>query len=329
MTARVLNWALLGTARINRSVIPPLRASARNRLLGVASRSADRARAYAAEWGLARIWPSYDDLLADPEVDVVYIPLPNALHAEWTVRAVEAGKHVLCEKPLATRVADVDAIAAAATARRRVVAEAFMYRHHPQTRQVKQLLDEGAVGELRLFRGTFRFTLSRPDDARWAPAMGGGSLWDVGCYPVSFARYLMGTEPVEVLGWQHVTPGGVDDTFAGHLHFAAGVCAAFDSSFRAPFAAEFEVVGTGGTLRLRNPYKPGLDPIIDLVDHEGRSREIVADGQDLYSGEVEDLAAAVLDGQPPRMSLADSRGNVAVLAALHESARTGRPISLR
>jgi predicted dehydrogenase len=327
--ARVLNWALMGTARINRAVIPPLRASARNRLVGVASRSADRARAYAAEWGIDRSWGSYADLLADPGIDVVYIALPNHLHAEWTVKAVQAGKHVLCEKPLATHVADVDAIIAAAAVNHRVVAEAFMYRHHPQTAFVKRLATDGTIGELRLFRGSFRFPLTRPDDTRWTPEMGGGSLWDVGCYPVSFARYVAGCEPVEAIGWQRTTPGGVDETFAGQLVFPGGVCALFDSSFCAPFAAEFDIVGTEATLRLRTPYKPGLDPLIDVTDADGQTRVVQAEGQELYSGELEDLASAALDGTPPRMSLADSRGNAAALVALYESARTGRPASIR
>jgi predicted dehydrogenase len=330
MTApRVLNWGLMGTARINRAVIPPLRASVRNRLVGVASRSAERARAYAAEWGIERTWGSYEDLLGDPAIDVVYISLPNHLHAEWTVKAVQAGKHVLCEKPLATHVADVDAIIAAASVHRRVVAEAFMYRHHPQTAFVRRLATDGTVGELRLLRGAFRFPLTRPDDTRWAPDMGGGSLWDVGCYPVSFSRYVAGCEPVEVVGWQRSTAGGVDDTFAGQLVFPGGVCAVFDCSFSAPFAAEFDVVGTAATLRLRTPFKPGLDPVIDVTDADGQARVVVAEGQELYSGEVEDLARAVLDGAAPGMTLADSRGNAAALVALYESARTGRPVSIR
>jgi predicted dehydrogenase len=225
-------------------------------------------------------------------------------------------------------VADVDAIIAAASVHHCVVAEAFMYRHHPQTALVKRLASDGTVGDLRLVRGAFRFPLTRDDDVRWLPELGGGSLWDVGCYPVSFARYVVGAEPLEVMGWQRTTPGGVDETFVGQVRFPGGVFALVDSSFCTPFAAEFDVAGTAGTLRVRVPYKPGLEALVDVTDTDGRTRVVRAGGQDLYSGEVEDLAASVLDGAAQRVSLVDSRANVAALVALYESARTGRPVAL-
>ncbi len=161
MSTKVLNWGLLSTARINRSLIPPLRASKRNHLLAVASRSQESADAYAKEWKIPRAHGSYEALLADPEIDVIYNPLPNHLHAEWTIKAIEAGKHVLCEKPLALSVDDVDAIAAAAQKHGRVVAEAFMYRHHPQTLKVQELVQSGSLGTLKLLRGSFSFVLDR------------------------------------------------------------------------------------------------------------------------------------------------------------------------
>ncbi len=324
----MLNWGLLGTARINRVIIPPLRASARNRLVAVASRSAERAAAYAAEWGIERALGAYEALLADPSIDVVYIALPNGLHAEWTIKAVQAGKHVLCEKPLATRVADVDAIIAAASIHRRVVAEAFMYRHHPQTALVQRLVAEGRIGSPRVIRGSFRFLHTRADDVRWMPELGGGCLWDVGCYPVSFARCVLRDEPLEVSGYQRLHPSGVDESFVGQLVFPGGVLAAIDASFCTPFATFMEVAGTAGAVRVGNPFKPGLDASVDVIDADGGVTAVPAGSQELYTGEVEDLSAAVLDGTPARVSLADSRGNVAALGALLESARTGRPVSL-
>jgi predicted dehydrogenase len=325
----VLRWGLLGTARINRMVIPPLRASARNRLDGVASRTPRRADEYAREWGIPRAMGSYEALLADPQIDAVYIALPNALHAEWTVRAVEAGKHVLCEKPLAITVAEVDAIAAAAACHRRVVTEAFMYRHHPQSALVERLVRDGAIGHVRLIRGSFRFTHTRPGDARWLPEMGGGCLWDVGCYPVSFARMVLGAEPVEVTAEQVTGPTGVDIAFSGVLRFPGGVTVQMDSSFSAPFHTSMEINGSTGTLIIRNPFKPGIGATVDLVDARGQVRTLAADDQELYSGEVEDLAASVLEGTPPRVSLADSRANTAALVALLEAARTGQTISVQ
>ncbi len=322
----MLRWGLLGTARINRMVIPPLRASSRNRLDAVASRTPRRAAEYAREWGIPRATGSYEALLADPAIDAVYIALPNALHAEWSVRAVEAGKHVLCEKPIAISVAEVDAISTAASRCGRTVTEAFMYRHHPLSDLVVRLVREGAVGDVRLLRGSFRFTHSRPEDARWLLEMGGGCLWDVGCYPVSFARMVMGVEPVEASAEQVLGPTGVDIAFSGVLRFPGGALLQMDSSFSAPFHTSMEIAGTSGTLIVRNPFKPGIGATVDLVDGQGRVRTLPAADQDLYSGEVEDVAAAALDGAAPRISLADSRGNTAALVALHAAARTGQAV---
>jgi predicted dehydrogenase len=182
-----------------------LNISPRNRLLAVASRDLERAQAYAAQNGIERTHGSYEALLADPEVDVVYISLPNNLHVEWSVRAAAAGKHVLCEKPLALSVDDVDRVAEAARQHGVVIAEAFMYRHHPQTLKVIELINEGAIGSLRIVRGGFTFMLERPGDIRLRPELGGGSIWDVGCYPISYARTAAGgIAPEEVFGWQQL-----------------------------------------------------------------------------------------------------------------------------
>ncbi len=211
MSSKTLNWGLISTARINRALITPLRASKRNHLLAVASRSQEFADAYARKWKIPRAHGSYEAMLADPEIDVIYNPLPNHLHAEWTIKAVEAGKHVLCEKPLALSVDEVDAIAAAAQRYGRVVTEAFMYRHHPQTLKARELVQNGSLGTLKLLRGSFSFMLDRDGDIRLDPEMGGGSIWDIGCYPISFMRTVVGMEPLEVFGWQVTGPTGIDD----------------------------------------------------------------------------------------------------------------------
>src|SRR5512138_1361414 len=201
MANKILNWGLLSTARINRALITPLRASKRNRLLAVASRTQESADRYARAKRIRRAYGSYEALLADPEIDVIYNPLPNHLHAEWTIKAVEAGKHVLCEKPLALSVQEVDTMKSAARRHDRVVAEAFMYRHHPQTLKVQEIVKSGSLGALKMVRGSFSFVLSREGDVRLDPAMGGGSIWDIGCYPISYARTVIGANPLEVFGW--------------------------------------------------------------------------------------------------------------------------------
>jgi len=327
MTNKVLNWGLLSTARINRALITPLRASRRNQLLAVASRTQESADRYTREWKIPRAHGSYEALLADPEIDVIYNPLPNHLHAEWTIKAVEAGKHVLCEKPLALSVEEVDAIQAAARQHGRVVAEAFMYRHHPQTLKVQEVVKSGSLGTLKLIRGSFSFVLSHEGDVRLDLAMGGGSIWDVGCYPISYARSVVGESPLEVFGWQVTGPTGIDETFVGQMRFEHDILAQFDSSFVIPFQAFMEIVGSEGTLDIPMPFKPETDEKIYLRRGD-KTETITVKGQELYIGEVEDMADAILLGQEPRISLDDSRVNVAVISSFLESARTGKPVKL-
>ncbi|MCK6539015.1 MAG: Gfo/Idh/MocA family oxidoreductase [Anaerolineales bacterium] len=327
MIHKKLNWGLLSTARINRALIPPLQVSKRNQLLAVASRSQETADLYAKEKKIARAYGSYEALLADPDIDVIYNPLPNHLHAEWTIKAVEAGKHVLCEKPLALSVDEVDAIKAAAHQHGRVVAEAFMYRHHPQTLKALEIVKNGSLGTLKLIRGSFSFVLSREGDVRLNPEWGGGSLWDVGCYPISYARTVVGESPLEVFGWQVTGPTGIDETFVGQMRFGGDVLAQFDSSFVIPFHAFMEIVGSEGTLNIPRPFKPGVNEKIYLTRGDA-IEAITIKGQELYLGEVEDMADAILLGREPRVTLDDSRANVTAICAFLESARAGKPIQL-
>ncbi|MCL5998221.1 MAG: Gfo/Idh/MocA family oxidoreductase [Chloroflexi bacterium] len=324
MSTRVLRWGLLSTAHINRSVIPPLRMSPRNRLVAVASRDQARAEAYAQKWEIPCAYGSYEALLADPEIDVIYNSLPNSMHAEWTIKAAQAGKHVLCEKPLAVTVDEVDAIAAAAKRHGVFVTEAFMYRHHPQTLQAKELVDSGAIGKLRLVRGAFTFNIAREDDIRLNKELAGGSIWDVGCYPISYARFIAGAEPTEVFGWQVTSRSGVDETFNGQMRFPGDVYAQIDSGFRAPFRTHIEIVGSEATLSVPRPFKP--NPVGQILLTRGDDVQTIAsDKEELYLGEVEDIASAILDGKSPRISLADSRANVATIVALLKSAREDKP----
>jgi predicted dehydrogenase len=239
--------------------------------------------------------------------------------------AARARKHVLCEKPLALSVADVDAMAAACRESGVVLAEAFMYRHHPQTLKVKELLDAGTIGTLRYLRGSFTFPLTRPNDVRLRPEWGGGCLWDIGCYPLSFARLLVGKEPLEAFGSQVLGPTGIDESFAGQLVFPGDVLFQLDAGFRSPVRAEMELVGTEGLIRVHHPWRPEPDHPV-LLTREGRTEAIPVPEVDRFLLEIEDLADAARGRKPPRMSLADSRANVAALVALQRSARERRPI---
>jgi D-xylose 1-dehydrogenase (NADP+, D-xylono-1,5-lactone-forming) len=323
---KMLNWGLLSTAKINQALIRPLRASKQTRLLAVASRSIPSAESYAREWNIPRSHGSYEALLADPEIDVVYNSLPNHLHAEWTIKALRAGKHVLCEKPFALTLAEVDAMSQTARETGKVLAEAFMYRHHAQTLKVKEIIDSGLLGKLQLIKGAFSFPLTRAGDIRSKQETGGGSIWDVGCYPISYARMIAGADPLEVFGWQVESESGTDNSFIGQMRFEGGVHAQFDSGFKSPNRSMIEIVGTDAWLSIPNPFKPRKTTEIYL-SHDDKQEKIKIKGDELYLGEVEDMCDAITRNKAPRISHADSRGNVAAILALLESARLGKPVT--
>ena len=246
-TAAPIRWGLLGTARINAKLLAGAAASESARVVAVGSRSADAARAFAAANGIERAHGSYEDLLADDGVDAVYISLPNALHHHWTLIALAAGKHVLCEKPYSRHPEDVDVAWDAAEAGGLVLQEGFMWRHTPQAARLRELLPR--IGELVAVRATFSFALEDVADIRVDDRLEGGSLMDVGCYCVSGARYVSGEEPELVFGQQLTTPSGVDRRFTGLLRFPSGLTATFHTSFDA-FSESLEVIGRKGTIFL-------------------------------------------------------------------------------
>ena len=324
---RQLNWGLLSTAKINQALIKPLNASKRTRLLAIASRSQSSADAYARENKIPRAYGSYEALLADPEIDVIYNSLPNNLHAEWTIKALRAGKHVLCEKPIALSLAEVDEMASVAKETGKILAEAFMYRHHAQTLKVKEIVDSGALGKLQLIKGAFTFTLTREGNYRQIKEMGGGSIWDVGCYPISYARTIVGKEPVEVFGWQIEGPGGSDDSFIGQMRFANGVHAQFDSGFKSPSRSYIEIVGSDAVLKIPSAFKPGVKSDVFFVKGE-KEEKIKISGTNLYLGEVEDMCDSILLNKPQRITLGDSRGNIAAILGFLNSIHTKMPVFL-
>ena len=324
----MIRWGLLGTAHINRRLIPALRAARRSAVVAVAGRDAGRVQRYAAEWNIPVAHVGYEALLRDASVDAVYIPLPNALHVEWTLRALDAGKHVLCEKPLALSAEDVDRIAVLAAANQRIVAEGFMYRHEPLTSRLLELVGDGAIGPISHIAAGFTFDQSRENDVRLDAALGGGSVWDIGCYCTSVIRLIAQDEPCEVFGWATWTSGGVDEAFTGMLRFAGGTTATFWSSFRATYRMWLEISGRDGTIRTDEPFKPA--PRTDLEVRRGADvHTLSVEGSPVhFVREVEDFVGAALEGRSPSVTLADSRGNAATLAALVTAARSGRPVAL-
>src|SRR5581483_3832727 len=298
--AEPVRWGILSTARINRALIPPLQASPESELVAVASREQARADAYAREWGIPRAYGDYRSLLADPDVEAIYISLPNGPHVEWSIACLEAGKHVLCEKPLARAPQDVDAAFAAAARNDRLLMEAFMWRHHPQTAALVELVERGTIGELRLVRATFSSPIP-PADPRFDPALAGGALMDVGCYCVSGSRLLCG-EPVTATAHQVVAQSGIDVRLTGTLLFAGDVVAQIDCAFDLPLRQRLEVVGSDGWFEVAWPWnvrEPGI------VIRRGDERELVDVGTADASRSTISLARSA--GSSRRSSAATTR----------------------
>jgi predicted dehydrogenase len=318
-----VKWGFLSTANINRLVLAGARDSDRVQVLAVASRDQRRAGEYAAANGFERAYGSYEALLEDPDVEAVYISLPNSLHVEWAVKALDAGKHVLCEKPLDRRPEQVERAFDAADRAGRILMEGFMYRHNPQTARLKDLVDEGAVGPLRAIRACFSFTIDRPENVRLAADLDGGALMDVGCYCVSGSRLLAG-EPELVHGEQVIGPSGVDIRFAGTMRFRGDVIAQFDCGFDLPVRDELEAIGSEGSVFLDDPWharKPGLE-----LRRGGATEPITVAVEDSYRLELENFSDAVRGWAEPLLGRDDAMGQARAIAALFRSAAEGRAV---
>jgi D-xylose 1-dehydrogenase (NADP+, D-xylono-1,5-lactone-forming) len=321
-----LRLGLLSTARINDAILSAAKGLDDVEVVAVASREADRAKAYAEEHGIPKALGSYEDLLYDTGVDAIYISLPNALHHKWTLAALEARKHVLCEKPYSRRVEEAEEAFDLAKRQRRVLMEAFMYRHHPQAAKVKELFENGAVGDVRLVRAAFSFVLADVRDIRANAELDGGALMDVGCYCVSGARYLLG-EPERVIGEQIMGRTGIDISFNGTMRFANDVVAQFDCSFALPRYQRLDVVGDEGWLLVDAPWRTDWEGEL-LIRHGEHLSRIEVPPADAYELELRNFADAVAGKAPPLISADDSIGQARVIDALYRSATEGRAIDL-
>jgi predicted dehydrogenase len=324
--SRAVTWGFLSTANINDKLLPGARASDRVDLVAVASRDRARAEAYARERGIERSYGSYEELLADDDVEAVYVSLPNSLHVQWSIRALEAGKHVLCEKPLSRRPDDVERAYDAADRAGRILMEAFMYRHNPQTRRLVELVDGGAIGRLRLVRAAFSFPLADAANVRLSAELDGGGLMDVGCYCVSGSRLLAG-EPESVYGEQALAPGGVDELFTGTMTFAGGVRAQFDCGLVLPNRDELEAIGEEGSLFLDDPWHC-YTPVLEHRTADGVER-IELEPADSYRLQLENLSDAIRGEAEPLLGRPDALGQARAIEALYRSAEAGQPVALR
>ncbi len=328
-----VRWGILSTAAINEAIISAIAMSPRSELIAVASRSQVKVDGYAEKHAIPRAYGSYVELLADTDVDAVYVSLPNSLHAEWIVKAARAGKHVLCEKPLVINLEEFEVVEAAARDFKVVVFEAFANLHHPSIRQALEIVDSGALGALQFINGWGYFTVP-PDDCdniRLKPELGGGSLWDVGVYPVSLAITFAGVgAPIEVWGSQITGDTGVDIAFMGQMRFANDVTAQISSGICSPRNRGLVIVGEDGMLELGHPTIPmdvaGKKMKIEHTTRGGEKKTIVTPAANAYQMEVDALVACVLDKAKPVVPLSDSREFLITNLALYHSANTGRPV---
>jgi D-xylose 1-dehydrogenase (NADP+, D-xylono-1,5-lactone-forming) len=320
-----VRWGIISTADINNKLLAGAAESPDVEVVAVGSRELGRAEAFAREHGIPRAYGSYDELLADTDVEAVYNPLPNTMHCEWSIRALEAGKHVLCEKPMSRHVADVEAAFDAAEHAGRFLSEAFMYRHHPQTARLVELVRGGAIGELRLVRSAFSYTLFDPGNIRLRTDADGGGLMDVGCYCINGSRLLAG-EPESVFGRAYIGPTGTDWVFTGSLRFADGVLGLFDCGTAMANRDELEAIGTEGVLFLDDPWH-GNQPVIELRRADGLER-IETERGNPYRLELENLGGAIRGEGAPLLGRDDAVAQARVIDALFSSAASGEDVPL-
>jgi D-xylose 1-dehydrogenase (NADP+, D-xylono-1,5-lactone-forming) len=312
-----VRWGIISTARINQDMLPAFEASKTSVVSAVASRDASRAKRYAELNGIPAAFGSYQELLDAPDIDAVYISLPNGLHREWVERSLLAGKHVLCEKPMTVIAREAEALFELADSRQLLLAEAFMYRHHPQTLKLQELVQSGAIGALQAIRSAFCFRVGDSSaDVRYRPELAGGALRDVGCYCVSLAGFLTDSEPEQVAGFAHWATSGVDERFYGSLYFKGGIVAQFDCSLTSPAFQYASIAGSDGELYVATPWYPHAPPMSILLRNGETTEEVLTPGPNSYLLEIDDFTSAALSGSRLRISPSETIRNLCTIERL-------------
>lgn len=327
-----IRWGVLSTAHIGRTqVIPAIVRADNAEIVAIASRTS-KVHAAAQELNIPKAYESYEELLDDPDIDAVYIPLPNHLHKEWVIRSAQKGKHVLCEKPFALNEAETEEMIAACLEHGVKFMEAFMYQLHPQHARVKEIVASGEIGDIKLVKSSHSFYLqNRSTDIRMDAAMGGGSIYDVGCYSIQAIRYLTDAEPVEVIAQGEIDPvQEIDLTGIVHMKMSNGVQALFDCSFNMVSRNEYELIGTEGTIKVPFAFRPDINGNagIILVQKDGTVREERVQG-DIYRLEIENFSNAILNNSAPAITSDSTIKNMRVIDACYESLRTGQKVSVK
>lgn len=326
-----VGWGVLGCGNISESqFIPAVGKAVNARLVALGSRDAARASELADRFHAERAHGGYNELLEDAGVRAVYIAVPNSFHKEWTIKAAQKGKHVLCEKPMALNEDECRAMIDACRDNGVLLMEAFMYRYHPQHRRLKEILSSGAMGEVRLIRSSFCFPLDLSGfNVRSSQELGGGSLMDLGCYTVNFSRWTMGTEPVAVSAWAAFSEKfGVDMSFGAILDFSGGRRGVIDCGFDTARKHAAEVVGTRGRIEAPAPWRPNGNPGILRIITEGEVQEETLGPANAYTAEIEHFSDCILHGTQPLTPGEDGRMNMRVIDACYRSAREGRRVGL-
>jgi D-xylose 1-dehydrogenase (NADP+, D-xylono-1,5-lactone-forming) len=331
-----LRWGILGAARVNERLLPAIAEAQNSALVAIASRrpgaAAETLEKYAPQrHDDVKIYDALEALLNAPDIQAVYLPMANEEHAEWALRAIERGKHVLCEKPMALTVADIEAIEAAARQHDVIVMEGFMYRFHPQHERVRQLIRSGLIGEVRTVRATFSFMMRPARRYRLAQNVehGGGAMWDIGCYAIHSARMFFDEPPIAVTAMAKYVESGADITNSGVIDFGDGRYAHFDFSFERARRSEYEVIGTTGGLKCHTVWQlPGDVPVISWWTESSQQCEERLPAANHFRLEIEHFSDCVLTGKAPVLSLDDAKVNCATIVAALQSAEQGRRIEI-
>lgn len=324
-----LRWGILGVAKINDRLLPSFARAYNAELYGIASRSLERAQAAAKTAKIPHAYGSYEDLLDDPDIDVIYNPLPNTLHGEWTMKAAERGKHVLCEKPLAPTADEAQRVVEYCRNKNVCLMDGFMWPHHPRTTMLRKFLDGGGIGPIQRVTSAFTFKMSPldPNNIRLQPKMGGGSLLDVGCYPIYGIRWAFGAEPVRVYAtaeYQH----GVDVAMNGLLWFADGRHASFDCGFTLPYRGWMEITGTDGVVFVPSIWLPPRRAVFEIAREGQPMKEAVVEGEDQIQRMIENLGDSIQQGRPVSPAPEEAVRTLRVLDALARSAREGKEVAV-
>ena len=346
MKKKILNWGLLSTARINERLISPIRKSSRSKLLAVASRDLKSAKRFAKKFDIPNAYGSYEELLNDKSIDIIYIPLPNHLHCEWTIKAAKAKKHILCEKPLAPSISEINQMIAISKKNKVMIQEATMMRFHPQTQYVKKMIKDKKIGNVHYISAIFSITNLNYNDIRYTYSKGGGALYDLGSYCTSFARGVLGKEPIKVFANQGITKGKgkVDQIFSGFLEFKNNIEMQFHCSMRSFPHENVTIIGDKGVLSLDLPYcnLPGETGKVDFIS-ESKIKKIdktafgdsmrknfsnINFDEDAYDYQVESVVSTIIDNKKQNLSLEDSKKNIKTILALIKSSKTNRIVKL-